>query len=181
MISLFLFACEDSETNNIQNEVDALDTDGAKQKYLEAIMYRDQVYRKKTKELIQKYGHSSPEVQENERAMVMQDKVNIKKIKAYLDTYGYPSITRYGSEANTAPWMVFHHSGDFKLGQEYFSLFYKSWKDKVLGADDFSFYLNRLHRIKNGSLIKMPGAFRDEQLIDTLIRTLKLEPVRGTN
>ena len=171
-----MLSCGNSEIKNIRLEVEALESEGDKMRYLEDIMDKDQVYRKRSKNLIQKYGHDSNETQENDRAMMKMDKLNQKKIEVYLDTYGYPSYSRYGSEANTAPWMVFHHSADYGVRLKYFPLFHKAWKEDALGGDDFSFYLNRMYRMKKGNLVKMPGPFRDEELIDTIMKSLKLDP-----
>ncbi len=101
-----------------QKEIDQLQTDESKRKYLEKIFEDDQWVRdsKKRSEVLLKYGQNSKEYIEFSKIRWEVDSKNLVKIESYLQTYGYPASVM-GENATDAPWLVLHHSGATKAGK----------------------------------------------------------------
>ncbi|MFD2563837.1 hypothetical protein [Aquimarina rubra] len=155
-------------------EIASLKTDEQKRFFLEEIYKKDQQTRKDVTAIEVKYGYDSKEGKEAMLKAMKDDASNLKKIELYLEKYGYPSIAKHGERATRAPYIVIHHSGTIETKNKYFDYLYKAYKSGDLNPGSFSFYLERLHRMKFGKRFTLPNPYREEQLIDSLIKRLNL-------
>ena len=120
-------ASENSSSLSIEEEVNQLQTDEEKTKYLEQILADDQRVRNhEGSELMLKYGQDSPEYMEYVRTLWKQDELNLKKIETFLAIHGYPQEA-WGHEATTAPWMVIHHAQGYDVRYRNFEQIYEAF------------------------------------------------------
>lgn len=106
--------------------------------------------------------------------MIKNDRTNLQKIELYLQEYGHPSIDTLGEIAAGTPWIVIHHSGNIESRQRNFTYLYNAYKNGDIKPGSFSFYLERFHRMKFGNRFTLPNPYRQEKLIDSLIKRLDL-------
>jgi len=157
------------------DEVDSLNSEDQKKVFLEKIYKQDQKVRNDLNEIEIKYGYDSNERKEAIRQSIKVDKQNLQKIELYLEKYGHPSIEKHGEYASRAPWLVIHHSANLESKKKIFTYLYSAYKNEDLKPGSFSFYLERFHRIKFGNRFTLPNPYREDQLIDSLIKRLDLK------
>ncbi|WP_378180951.1 hypothetical protein [Aquimarina sp. SS2-1] len=176
IITLTITSCnqKDKIKEELIQEIASLKTDEQKRLFLEEIYEKDQQTRKDVTEVEIKFGFESNERKEALLKAMKDDASNLKKIELYLEKYVYPSIAKQGERATRAPYIVIHHSGTIETKNKYFDYLYKAYKSGDLNPGSFSFYLERLHRMKFGKRFTLPNPYREKQLIDSLIKRLNL-------
>ena len=140
----------------IEKEIQKLDKDSTRIKYLEGILKDDQKVRNSEKldELVLEFGIESPEYEEYYENQLKQDKINLIKIEKYLEIHGYPD-KQMGEKATLAPWMVIHHSQGYDTRERNFSIIYEAYLKGDIEESEISFFLGRMYKIKNGKRLKM--------------------------
>jgi len=178
LIAILILGCSQFKKNEnlkIENEIIGLKTNNDKKKYLEKILIDDQKVRgNESQEIILKYGYGSKEYLDYNRKQKKTDKLNLLKIEKYLSTYGYPN-KELGKKAVTTPWIVIHHSQDYKTRERNFDKVYKAYLNEDIDYNAMSLYLGRMYLIKNGKSLNMKSPFKPEDEINELIKELNLE------
>jgi hypothetical protein len=77
---------------------------------LDSINIEDQKYRKQSNEIEKKYGWDSKEMQEHWKLISEKDSINLIKVKAILDKYGWLGADIVGKQGNTTLFLVIQHS-----------------------------------------------------------------------
>ncbi|QEC74758.1 DUF6624 domain-containing protein [Mucilaginibacter ginsenosidivorax] len=90
-------------------------------KELEAIFVSDQFYRRKADSIQNRFGFKSTQMQSLLDSMKTQDKINLQKITAILDKYGWLGPDKVGNRANLALFAVIVHA-DLPTMEKYFPL-----------------------------------------------------------
>lgn len=177
ILILAFSGCKDagvSSEGDFAKEVKNLSTIDLQKEFLEKIYDLDQGSRKALIEIEVKYGYDSEERAEASKRMSDQDRRNFQKIELYLQQYGHPTIDKHGDKASGAPCLVIHHSGNIASRERNFKYLYTAYKNGDIKTGGFSFYLERLHRMKFGNRFTLPNPYKEEQLIDSLITRLDL-------
>lgn len=177
LILLFL-SCQDNpsyQTIDVKKEIAELKTHSEKISYLEKIYKIDQDVRDgKSSELILKYGIGSPEVLEFYSKMDSIDKLNLERIKVYLNEFGYPDSTYVTREAKITPWLVIQHSTDINKRKEFFPILYTAYSKGNIDTDQFEMYLGRTYQMEFGNYPFGEGAYDPKEKINRLIKELNL-------
>ncbi|SEM07208.1 hypothetical protein SAMN04487910_4052 [Aquimarina amphilecti] len=176
LLFVLIVACnkEDKISEEIILEVKSLVTNDQKIAFLEKIHRQDQKVRKALNEVELEFGYDSNEKEKAIQQMIKNDRANLQKIELYLQEYGHPSKDTLGELAAGTPWIVIHHSGSIESRQRNFAYLYKAYINEDLKPGSFSFYLERFHKLKYGNRFTLPNPYRQEQLIDSLIKRLDL-------
>jgi len=140
---------QNKEYLNLKVDTSNLVTVEDKRNFLEQILENDQKVRDGEAEakLMYKYGKDSKEHMEYVKAQWRQDGINLKKIEAYFERFGYPSKIELGRDAATAPWLVIHHSTDTGIRDMHFEILYKAYLDGDIDDTAMSLYLGRTYEI----------------------------------
>lgn len=77
---------------------------------LDSIYKADQTYRLQIDEIEKKYGWKSPEMDAQWKIIIENDSINLIKVKAILDTYGWLGADVIGSTGNSTLFLVIQHS-----------------------------------------------------------------------
>jgi hypothetical protein len=155
--------------NDIESDINALNTNELRKNYLKVIFGDDQKARRDLEETTSKFGQGSKEYQEKSQLMMKTDSINVVKIEKYLAKYGYPTQAVYGEIPAYTPWTVIHHSGVLEIRQRYFPLLLKAWKNKDIKENSFYLYLNRSYRIKFDKAFKRETGMTNVEEINQLI------------
>ncbi|QNK64667.1 hypothetical protein H7F33_09395 [Pedobacter sp. PAMC26386] len=159
---------------------------------LEVIYINDQKYRLPLDSMINQYGADSEEVDELWRKMAIADRLNLKKVRSILDTFGWLGPKKVGSKAAFALYIVIHHADDYpKLQVKYAKMFKKAILDGTSdGKDNYAFlqdrillnlnrpqiYGTQLKRCKNGNFAPFP--IQDSIHVDQRRQEVGLEPLK---
>lgn len=163
-IALFctLIACQEAPIPpTIQDEIAELTTSALQEKYLETIYDEDQRIRDHTKE----YTYQE---------LKSVDSINLLKVMAYLDKYGYPQQKDMSDKAVRTPELVLHHYGGenrLELKSKYLEMIVEANKKGDL--EDISFFLNRMYSDKYGERLEMQSPFTLQDEMDTLLVRLR--------
>lgn len=172
---LLLTNCTEAPTDPIYAEIDALETNDARWKYLEQLFQDDQELRQgQSSQIMLTHGKDSPEYEAFNLKFEERDALNLKKTEYYLKQYGYPKAEEVGELAASAMWAVIHHAGDLEARRRNFPALYEAFRQGAIDEAAFSMYLNRTYEQQFGERLTLQGSFREEERIDTLIRALKL-------
>ncbi len=90
-------------------------------KTLQAIRYDDQRYRLMTDSVEGRYGNASVEMDLLRKNMIETDSVNLLKVKAILDQYGWLGPAEVGPDGNSALFLVIQHA-DLPVQEKYLPL-----------------------------------------------------------
>jgi len=77
---------------------------------LEKADYTDQMYRSQLESMQSKYGGDSPEVKDLFKNMAVADSLNLLKVAAIIDKFGWLGANEIGQSGNTTLFMVIQHS-----------------------------------------------------------------------
>lgn len=174
MLIILLLSCNfESEKDfvNINQEINSLSNYSEKNEYLEMILNLDQNIRKNNDaELaLATFAHD-----EHYRKMDSIDKLNYKRIDAYLSKFEYPDIDSVSLNASLAPWIVIHHS-NLEKRNKHFKVLNKAYNDSNLDVSKFDFYLGRTYQMEYGEYPKWEGPYKPEEKIEWLIKELGYE------
>lgn len=104
-------------------------------KMLQAIRADDQRYRLMIDSVEGKYGSKSAEMQRLIKNMIETDSLNLLKVKAVLDQYGWPGPSEVGGDGNSALFLVIQHA-DLPAQEKYLPLMREAVKNgRARGAD----------------------------------------------
>jgi len=77
---------------------------------LDSIFTEDQMYRKQIADIDKKYGSNSKEMKNHWKIIQEKDSINLIKVKAILDKYGWLGADIVGGQGNTTLFLVIQHS-----------------------------------------------------------------------
>ncbi len=103
----------------------------------------DQKYRLEIQYLEEKYGIHSRQVDSLWNLMRITDSLNLIKVKAILDKYGWLSEAEIGTQCNTALFMVIQHS-DLKTQEYYLPLMRDAVKNKKAKPNELALLEDRV-------------------------------------
>jgi len=174
-----VFSCKQKPTlatSEISNEIKQLNTVEDQKQFLEKILQDDQSVRNSEKEaqLIQQYGNDPKERLDYIHLQWNQDAINLAKVEAYLNKYGYPSLAELGQDAAIAPWIVIHHSGDIEERNRNFEILYQAYLKGDINDTAMSLYLGRTYQFQYNERFDMESPYRSEDEINILIDKLGL-------
>jgi hypothetical protein len=110
---------------------------------LDSIHESDQALRRIMQETAEKHGWQSPQMQELGMQMHKQDEINLVKVKAILDTYGWLGPEKIGEQGNTTLFLVIQHS-DQETQEHYLPMMRAAVKDKKAYADHLALVEDRV-------------------------------------
>lgn len=118
----------------------------------------DQYYRQQMETVQQTSGGDSKEMKQLIRSMKQVDSLNLTKVSAILERYGWPGAEVIGSSANTTLFMVIQHS-DLVQQDRYLPVMRKAVKEGKASASQLALLEDRvalLHHQKQryGSQVK---------------------------
>lgn len=85
---------------------------------LDTIMMEDQKYRMEIEAVEKKYGRDSKEMKAHWKKIEKADEINLKKVTAILDKYGWMGPDEVGRSGNSALFLVIQHA-DHKTQKKY--------------------------------------------------------------
>jgi len=181
LLIYFFLSCQSNESGlaDIAKEVAALTSQEKQILFLENIYAEDQAARQNNTAVQKQFGYHSEEHLVSLSKMNEIDELNLQKIEAYLKTYGHPKIDVHGYKACEAPWLVVHHHHDgISPRRRNFHYIYRATLDGDLENRALIFYLNRMYDIKFGQRIEWTRPYREEEELDTLIKSLDLIEIK---
>jgi len=140
-----------SDLKEIQN----LNTDERKKKFLINIIHKDQDIRSQYDSVVIKYGYNSLKYKEHIEDMKKIDKINLLKIEYYLKLYGHPTLKKHGENAVYCPWLIIHHSSEIEVRKKYFNILENAYTSGNLEKSLFLLYLQRFYSLKYGKEYKV--------------------------
>jgi len=184
--AIIIFGCNGNlgtDYSYIYEDVGKLISEDDKRSFLEQVYKDDQKVRDNEKEakLVLKYGKDSKEHMEFSKALWKQDEINLKKVDAYFERFGYPSKATLGRDAAIAPFFVIHHSTNTGVRNFYFEILYKAYLSGDIDDTAMSIYLGRTYKKTFGERHQMENPYRSEDQINELIRELGLEEKKEIN
>jgi len=166
------------DSNAIQQEIQALQTDSLKTAYLERIYDEDQANRDGSdSEILNTFGKDSKEYKAAMLESYKKDKTLQTKVDEYLNAYAHPSRYIHSEKAASTPWLVIHHAGDIDYRNKHYSSLRKAYRKGHIDEGAFAFYLNRSHTSVFGKRLTMPNPYSSRSEIDSLIKVMSLVEV----
>lgn len=157
---------------------------------LAAIEEADQYYRQQMEAVQQTSGGDSKEMKQLIHSMKQTDSLNLTKVSAILERYGWPGAEVIGSSANTTLFMVIQHS-DLVQQDRYLPVMRKAVKEGKASASQLALLEDRvalLHHQKQryGSQVKWDmktNAYsllplEDPQHVDERRKEVGLQPLK---
>jgi hypothetical protein len=114
---------------------------------LAVVDYDDQVYRNQMDETAKKFGADSKEMKELMSKMEVADSLNLIKVSAVLDKYGWLSEKQIGYMANGALFMVIQHSG-LRVQEKYLPMMREAVKNGKANAGSLALLEDRIAMYK---------------------------------
>ncbi len=158
----------------IDQEIAQLKSSTDVRKYWGNITLNDQKYRVEESSIVQQYGHDSKEYKEIWEKINKTDQENLVKVEKLLAKFGYPRGDSLGSAAASAPFWVIHHAPTYETKEKYFPYLYDSYQRGDLKEGPFSFYLNRMYKLKMGKRYEVGAVFSEQDRINGIIEELGL-------
>lgn len=101
---------------------------------LDTIYIEDQKYREQIDEIEKKYGWESKEIKDHWKIINEKDAINLIKVKAILDQYGWLGDDVVGGQGNTTLFLVIQHA-DLSTQEKYLPMMREAVKNgKVQGS-----------------------------------------------
>lgn len=110
---------------------------------LEKINSDDQKYRLQLDSVVAKYGYQSKEVREFWGVIDAQDSIDLKKIIAIIDKYGWLSANEVGKNGNQAIWLVIQHAA-LSIQEKYFPIMQKAVAEGKASKRDLAYLEDRI-------------------------------------
>ncbi len=95
---------------------------------LDSIDEEDQTYRKQLDGIREKYGQQSKEMREHWKVINYKDSINLIKVKAILDKYGWLGPDIVGNAGNSTLFLVIQHA-DLKTQEKYLPMMREAVKN----------------------------------------------------
>lgn len=171
-----------SETVPYSEEVEKLASNDEKRSFLETILELDQEVRSSSVEakLIAEFGYNSDKHMGFIEKQWAQDEINLLKVEAFIEEYGYPRIAELGKDAAITPWLVIHHSTDMEKRLAHFSVLYGAYLTQDIKDIALSMYLERTYKFIHRESITMEDPYTTDEKIDRLIEKLDLVEEKET-
>ena len=115
---------------------------------LDSIYFDDQNYRLQEQELEDKYGWNSKEVKDIWKIIRVKDSVNLIKIVAILDKYGWLGTDVIGNQGNSTLFLVIQHA-DLKTQEKYLPMMREAVKNGKAYGSSLALLEDRIE-IRNG-------------------------------
>jgi hypothetical protein len=96
---------------------------------LDSIHDEDQIYRKQLDGMEEKYGRQSKEIREHWKIIKYKDSINLIKVKAILDKYGWLGPDVVGGQGNSTLFLVIQHA-DLKTQEKYLPIMREAVKNE---------------------------------------------------
>lgn len=150
---------------------------------LDTVMQTDQQYRQQIREVEGKYGNPSKEMTELSEKINYYDSVNLIKVTAIIDKYGWPGPDVVGDEGNSAVFLVIQHA-DLTTQDKYLPVMREAVKNKKARPADLALLEDRVamrhgkmqiygSQIMYGNL----ALLEDPDNVDTRRAAVGLEPL----
>ncbi len=110
---------------------------------LDTIMQKDQEYRARIKDMEQKYGRGSSEVRMLWDTIRYYDSIDLIKVTAIIDKYGWPGPDMVGNGGNTAVFLVIQHA-DLITQDKYLPAMREAVKNKKAAAGSLALLEDRV-------------------------------------
>jgi len=108
-----------------------------------AIVDRDQKWRQQLRDIEQKYGRDSKEMQELWKTINYHDSINLLKVTAILDEKGWVGPDKIGGQANQALFLVIQHS-NLATQQKYLPMMREAVKNKNASGSSLALLEDRV-------------------------------------
>lgn len=155
---------------------------------LDSIYSSDQQYRLRAKDVEQKHGRDSKEMSNLWQTIMYHDSVNLVKVKAILDEYGWLGPDVIGSQGNTTLFLVIQHA-DIETQQKYLPMMREAVKNKKARASSLALledrtalrtgrkqiYGSQIERAEDGSY--HVSALEDPENVDKRRAEVGLQPL----
>jgi hypothetical protein len=112
-------------------------------KELEVIHNEDQSYRRKIESTQKEYGKDSKEMKDLWKTIIEKDSLNLIKVLAILDKYGWLGPDVVGGMGNSTLFLVIQHS-DIKTQEKYLPMMREAVKNKNAFAGDLALLEDRI-------------------------------------
>jgi hypothetical protein len=154
---------------------------------LDTIFNDDQKYRRMIGDYQKKYANDSKEMQDFFQTIHEKDSINLVKVKAIIDRYGWLGADSIGQQGNSTLFLVIQHS-DLGTQEKYLPLMKEAVKNDKASAADLALLIDRVEMGNNrpqiyGSQLTMKGgepAFHpilDEANVNKRRKEVGLEPL----
>lgn len=110
---------------------------------LDTIYIEDQKYRQQIEEIEKKYGWSSKEMQDHWKIIMEKDSINLLKVKAILDKYGWVGPDTVGKQGSLTLFLVIQHSNQ-ATQEKYLPMMRDAVKDGRAKADHLALLEDRV-------------------------------------
>jgi hypothetical protein len=110
---------------------------------LDSIYTEDQKYRERVGEIETQYGWDSKEMKDLWRIINEKDSINLIKVKAILDDYGWLGADMVGAQGNSTLFLVIQHS-DLTTQAKYLPVMREAVKDGRASAGDLALLEDRV-------------------------------------
>ena len=110
---------------------------------LETVFLEDQRYRQQLGQIEEQYGRDSEEMLAHWDLINRTDSINLIKVKAVLDEYGWLGYDLVGRQANNALFLVIQHS-DLESQQKYLPMLREAVKNGQAAAPDLALLEDRV-------------------------------------
>jgi hypothetical protein len=156
--------------------------------HLDTVYTDDQSGRQMIEATQNKYGNHSRQMDSLYKVMVKKDSINLVKVKAILEAYGWLGVNEIGEKANLAIFLVIQHS-DSLTQVTYLPVMRQAVKDKRARASDLALledrvlcmqgkpqlYGSQVRVLKNGAYALFP--IQDEANVNRRRAEMGLEPL----
>jgi len=115
---------------------------------LDSILNDDQNYRQMSDTLEQRYGYESKIVQELWQKIHDKDSINLIKVSAIIDKYGWLGADEIGDNGNTTLFLVIQHA-DLKTQEKYLPIMKEAVKNGKASGSALALLVDRVE-MRNG-------------------------------
>jgi hypothetical protein len=110
---------------------------------LDSIYTEDQKYREQIGEIVRKYGWESKEIKTHWKFIIEKDSVNLLKVKAILDKYGWLGADVVSEQGNSALFLVIQHS-DLATQEKYLPMMKEAVNNGKASDSDLALLIDRV-------------------------------------
>jgi len=160
--------------------VKTLQSNSTKVAYLQGILSLDTEVREAERSMVAKFGWNSAEHKASINKVKDAEKINLEKIEAFLDVYGYPDKQSLKSNSVDAPYTIILQINDLEAKERNFRHMYSAYRNKDLPGGSLANYMHKMYELKMGERMQLKNPFTEKFELDTLIRSLKLDTLNLT-
>lgn len=178
ILLMLCMACKEDQKEielDYADIVKTLQTTETKVAYLSGVYNQDLKLKDELAEAIQKFGYNSAQHQEVIDASNKAFALNLKKIEAYLQVFGFPDKKILKTNSVDAVYNILHGSNDLDVKARNFKYLYGAYRNKKLPGGSLAFFLHKYYELQSGERMKLQSPFTESFELDTLIRSLGLD------